>query len=118
VFPKSPPRARVIWTKSTSNEVIGLVFEHLKDGWKRYIVDDASYRGFNNLRGQWAMCRHYRNRAFAECNFLCQVVKVEHSAKSYFAECRTQQRYTLGKEGKAKHSAKALFAECQALGKP
>lgn len=58
MFPKSPPRARVIWTKSTSNEVIGLVFEHLKDGWKRYIVDGASYRGFNNLRGQWAMCRH------------------------------------------------------------
>ena len=66
------------------------------------------------------------NRAFAECNFFCRVLKVGHSAKSYFAECRTRQRYTLGKEGfaecqalgKARHSAKALFAECQALGKP
>ncbi|KAL6591953.1 hypothetical protein ACP70R_049645 [Stipagrostis hirtigluma subsp. patula] len=39
-------------------EVIALVFEHLKDGWKQYIVDGASYKRFNNLRGQWAMSRH------------------------------------------------------------
>ncbi|KAL6592038.1 hypothetical protein ACP70R_049624 [Stipagrostis hirtigluma subsp. patula] len=39
-------------------EVINLVFEHLKDGWKQYIVDGVSYRRFNNLRGQWAMSRH------------------------------------------------------------
>ena len=35
------------------------------------------------------------NRSFAECNFLCQGLKVGHSAKSYFAECRTRQRYAL-----------------------
>ena len=60
------------------------------------------------------------NRVFAECNFFCRVLKVGHSAKSYFTECRTRQRYTLGKEGFAKgqelgksgHLAKALFAEC------
>jgi len=33
---------------------------------------------------------------------------VGHSAKNHFAECRTRQRKTLGKEG---------FAECQTLGK-
>ena len=67
-----------------------------------------------------------RNISFAECNFLCRGLKVGHSAKSYFAEYRTRQRYTLGKEGfaecqalgKARHSAKALFVEWQALGKP
>ena len=66
------------------------------------------------------------NRAFVECNFLCRGLKGGHSVKSYFAEYRTRQRYTLGKEGfaecqalgKARHSAKALFAECKALGKP
>ena len=62
------------------------------------------------------------NRAFVECNFFCRGLKGGHSVKSYFAECRTRQRYTLGKEGfakcQARHSAKAIFAECQALGKP
>ena len=55
------------------------------------------------------------NRAFAECNFFCRVLKVGHSAKSYFAECRTRQRYTFAEcqaLGKARHSAKALFAKC------
>ena len=51
--------------------------------------------------------------------------KIGHSAKTFFAECRTQQKIALGKEffaecralGKKRHSAKDLFVECQALGK-
>ena len=48
------------------------------------------------------------NRAFAECKLLCRVSKIGHSAKTFFAKCRTRQRIALGKE---------FFAECQALGK-
>ena len=51
--------------------------------------------------------------------------KIGHSAKTFFAECRTRQKIALGKEffaecqalGKKVHSAKDFFAECQALGK-
>ena len=65
------------------------------------------------------------NRGLAECKILCRVSKIGHSAKTFFAECRTRQRITLGKEfvaecralGKEGHSAKDFFAECQALGK-
>ncbi|KAL6870905.1 hypothetical protein ACP4OV_014753 [Aristida adscensionis] len=38
-------------------EVINFVVEHVKNGWKHYIVDGASYKRFNNLRGQWTMAR-------------------------------------------------------------
>jgi hypothetical protein len=34
-----------------------VVSQHVKDGWAQYIVDAASYKRFNNLRGQWAMSR-------------------------------------------------------------
>ena len=65
------------------------------------------------------------NRVFVECKLLCRVLKMGHSAKTFFAECRTRQRIALGKEffveyralGKKGHSAKDFFAECQALGK-
>ena len=48
-----------------------------------------------------------------------------HSAKTFFAECRTRQRIALGKEffvecrtlDKKGHSTKDFFIECQALGK-
>ena len=45
---------------------------------------------------------------------LCRVSKIEHSAKTLFAECRTRQRIALDKN---RLSAKDFFAECQALGK-
>jgi hypothetical protein len=54
------------------------------------------------------------NSIFAECHMLCQVPNIGHSAKRLFAECRSRQRFTLGK---ARHSAKKFFAECPALGK-
>ena len=65
------------------------------------------------------------NRDFAECKILCRVSKIEHSTKTFFTECCTRQRITLGKEffaecqalGKKRLSAKDFFAECQALGK-
>ena len=61
------------------------------------------------------------NGIFAECKLLFRVSKIGHSAKTFFAECRTQQRIALGKEffaecralGKKGHSAKNFFAECQ-----
>ena len=37
-------------------------------------------------------CPTTGNRVFAECNFFCRGLKIGHSAKSYFAECRTRQR--------------------------
>ena len=66
------------------------------------------------------------NRNFAECHMLCRVLKLGHSAKSFFAECRTRQSKALGKElfveclmlDTVRHSAKMPFAECQTLGKP
>jgi hypothetical protein len=45
-------------SQPASRGVIGLVLQHAKDGWKEYIVDVASYRRFNNLRGQWAISKH------------------------------------------------------------
>ena len=54
------------------------------------------------------------NRDFAECKILCRVLKIGHSAKTFFAECYTRQIIALGKDG---HSAKDFFAERQTLGK-
>ena len=54
------------------------------------------------------------NRDFAECKILYRVLKIGHSAKTFFAECYTRQRIALGKKG---HSAKDFFADCQTLGK-
>ena len=56
---------------------------------------------------------------------ICRVPNFGHSAKTCFAERRTRQNMTLGKEafaeclalGKGLHSAKAVFAECLAIGK-
>jgi len=53
------------------------------------------------------------------------VSKIEHSEKTFFAECCTRQRIALGKEffaecwalGKKEHSIKDFFAECQTLDK-
>ena len=39
-------------------KIVKLVLEHVKDGWKQYIVDAPSYKRFNNLRGQWTLSRH------------------------------------------------------------
>ncbi|CAN6167990.1 unnamed protein product [Urochloa humidicola] len=44
--------------ESTCMEIIKLVREHIKDGWKLYIVDGRSYKRFNNFRGQWTLMRH------------------------------------------------------------
>ncbi|XP_051184229.2 uncharacterized protein [Lolium perenne] len=39
-------------------QIISVVRQHVEDGWKKYIRDAASYRGFSKLRGQWALRRH------------------------------------------------------------
>ncbi|KAL6655034.1 hypothetical protein ACP70R_005860 [Stipagrostis hirtigluma subsp. patula] len=39
-------------------EIIDLVINHVKDGWKLYIIDAASYKRFNNFRGRWTVGRH------------------------------------------------------------
>ncbi|KAM0916791.1 hypothetical protein ACQ4PT_009954 [Festuca glaucescens] len=41
-------------------QVTGVVRQHVKHGWKKYICDAASYRRFNELRGQWALRRHHQ----------------------------------------------------------
>uniref|UniRef100_A0ACD5TAT1 Uncharacterized protein n=1 Tax=Avena sativa TaxID=4498 RepID=A0ACD5TAT1_AVESA len=40
-----------------SPNITGLVLGYVKDGWKEYISDAASYRRFSNLRGQWTLHR-------------------------------------------------------------
>uniref|UniRef100_A0ACD5TL63 Uncharacterized protein n=1 Tax=Avena sativa TaxID=4498 RepID=A0ACD5TL63_AVESA len=40
-----------------SQYITGLVLGYVKDGWKEYISDAASYRRFSNLRGQWTLHR-------------------------------------------------------------
>ncbi|RLN33709.1 hypothetical protein C2845_PM03G06220 [Panicum miliaceum] len=47
---KAPESARM--------EITQLIAEHVKDGWKQYIVDAPSYKRFNNFRGQWTLSRH------------------------------------------------------------
>ncbi|RLM84741.1 hypothetical protein C2845_PM04G23940 [Panicum miliaceum] len=44
--------------ESACMEITRLVAEHVKDGWKQYIVDAPSYKRFNNFRGQWTLSRH------------------------------------------------------------
>ncbi|CAN6198906.1 unnamed protein product [Urochloa humidicola] len=44
--------------ESACREIVKLVTEHIKDGWKIYIVDGPSYKRFNNFRGQWTLMRH------------------------------------------------------------
>ncbi|WVZ50359.1 hypothetical protein U9M48_001618 [Paspalum notatum var. saurae] len=34
------------------------VLDHVEKGWKEYIHGPVSYRGFNNLRGQWTLEKH------------------------------------------------------------
>jgi hypothetical protein len=62
---------------------------------------------------------------YAECQMLCRVPFIGHSAMRLFAERRSRQNKTLGKDrftecralGKEMHSAKKVFAESPALGK-
>ena len=63
---------------------------------------------------------HYGNRVFAKCNFLCRGLKVGHSAKSYFAECRTRQRAILlsAALGNDINSAKKALPTVRYLAKP
>ncbi|KAM0868803.1 hypothetical protein ACQ4PT_041075 [Festuca glaucescens] len=46
--------------KPIAFQVTRVVRRHLKHGWKKYICDAASYRRFNELRGQWALRRHHQ----------------------------------------------------------
>jgi hypothetical protein len=65
------------------------------------------------------------NQHFAECQILCQVQNIGHSANRLFAECRTRQRQTHGElilywasgTRQRKTLGKERFAECRALGK-
>jgi hypothetical protein len=65
------------------------------------------------------------NEGFAECQNLCRVQKLGHSAKSNFAECSAWQSKTHGKftlcrvsgTQQNKTLGKDYFAECQTLGK-
>ncbi|CAM0952954.1 unnamed protein product [Alopecurus aequalis] len=41
-------------------QITGLVRQHVKHGWKKYIHDAASYRRFCEFRGQWAIRRHHQ----------------------------------------------------------
>ncbi|KAM0912017.1 hypothetical protein ACQ4PT_013078 [Festuca glaucescens] len=44
---------------SSSLQVVELVHGYIRDGWKRYIHNAASYKSLNSRRGQWAL-RHLR----------------------------------------------------------
>jgi hypothetical protein len=65
------------------------------------------------------------NSIFAECERICRVSSIAHSAKTEFAECGTRKNKTLGKDlcveclavGKDRHSANIVFAECFPLSK-
>ncbi|KAL6853735.1 hypothetical protein ACP4OV_019764 [Aristida adscensionis] len=43
---------------SASFEIANLVIQHVKEGFNLYMTDSASYRRYNNFRGQWTMGRH------------------------------------------------------------
>jgi hypothetical protein len=43
--------------KSSSLQVLELVYGHVRNGWERYIHNAATYKRFNSRRGQWAL-RH------------------------------------------------------------
>ncbi|KAF2912583.1 hypothetical protein DAI22_10g022500 [Oryza sativa Japonica Group] len=42
----------------SSGSIIVLVLQHVKSGWKDYITNVASYRMFNDNRGQWSLQRN------------------------------------------------------------
>ncbi|KAL6601571.1 hypothetical protein ACP70R_044791 [Stipagrostis hirtigluma subsp. patula] len=42
----------------SSRRIIKLVLQYVKDGWKEYIRDVATYRKFSGHRGQWTLERH------------------------------------------------------------
>uniref|UniRef100_A0ACD5XZ38 Uncharacterized protein n=1 Tax=Avena sativa TaxID=4498 RepID=A0ACD5XZ38_AVESA len=44
----------------TAFQVKGVVRKHMKNGWKKYICDAASYRRFSEFRGQWALRRNHQ----------------------------------------------------------
>jgi hypothetical protein len=44
----------------TAYQITGVVRGHVENGWKKYICDVASYRRFNELRGQWALRKHHQ----------------------------------------------------------
>ncbi|CAD6253107.1 unnamed protein product [Miscanthus lutarioriparius] len=41
-----------------ARDITDRVRKHVKDGWNSYIYGPISYRGFNNLRGQWTLNKH------------------------------------------------------------
>uniref|UniRef100_A0A0D3HB40 DUF4220 domain-containing protein n=1 Tax=Oryza barthii TaxID=65489 RepID=A0A0D3HB40_9ORYZ len=49
--------------RDSSEEITGLVVQHVKSGWIRYITDGATYREFNDLRGQLALRRNNCDQA-------------------------------------------------------
>lgn len=50
---------------SSSHRIVGLVLQYLQRGWMDYMTDAASYRMFNDHKGQWALernrCSHHLN---------------------------------------------------------
>lgn len=44
--------------KPAARDITDRVRKHIKDGWNSYIYGPISYRGFNNLRGQWALNKY------------------------------------------------------------
>lgn len=43
--------------KSSTLQIVELVYGHVRNGWERYIHNAATYKRFNSRRGQWAL-RH------------------------------------------------------------
>jgi len=41
-----------------ARDITDRVRKHVKDGWNSYIYGPISYRGFNNLRGQWTLNKY------------------------------------------------------------
>lgn len=41
----------------SSKDIIKLVHQQVRHGWKEYIKDAESYREFNDIRGQWTLVR-------------------------------------------------------------
>ncbi|KAM0869751.1 hypothetical protein ACQ4PT_040480 [Festuca glaucescens] len=48
------------WEVPAARQILELVHEHLKDGWKEYVCDVSSYARFNDLRGQWSLRKHHQ----------------------------------------------------------
>ncbi|KAL6844568.1 hypothetical protein ACP4OV_025227 [Aristida adscensionis] len=45
----------------SSPKITELIFQYMKDGWKEYIKNVATYRRFSSHRGQWTLERHQCN---------------------------------------------------------